>query len=198
MLKIYVFSDSVCPLDSFTLTDWWEQLWPRQWSGEFNFSHNLEDKTHAPRHKQVRVNVKCRPLSTTNFSVILYIRIWLTMSWRVRGSKRNGSHSAGIHVPFTNCFVCRWFCVVHDPNPPVHSHNWLSFGKFQDTERFLIHCERHFSSRLPPSGGIWKYAKAPSAKKNLERFSTYWYAPFCRVCLGCCAVEFGNPGGTYE
>jgi len=30
----------------------------------------------------------------------------------------------------------------------------------------------------------------------LERFSTYWYAPFCRVCLGCCAVEFGNPGGT--
>jgi len=24
------------------------------------------------------------------------------------------------------------------------------------------------------------------------------YAPFCRVCLGCCAVEFGNPGGTYE
>jgi len=35
-------------------------------------------------------------------------------------------------------------------------------------------------------------------KKNLERFSTYWYAPFCRVCLGCCAVEFGNPRGTYE
>jgi len=32
----------------------------------------------------------------------------------------------------------------------------------------------------------------------LERFSTYLYAPFCRVCLGCCAVEFGNPGGTYE
>ena len=39
-----------------------------------------------------------------------------------------------------------------------------SFGKFQDTERFLIHCERHFSSRLPPSGGTWKYAKAPSTK----------------------------------
>ena len=32
-------------------------------------------------------------------------------------------HSAGIHVPFTNCFVCRWFCVVHDPKPPLHSHN---------------------------------------------------------------------------
>ena len=79
--------------------------------------------------------------------------------------QRTSSHSAGIHVPFTNCFVCRWFCVVHDPKPPLHSHNWLSFGKFQDTERFLIHCERHFSSRLPPSGGTSKYAKAPSIKK---------------------------------
>ena len=29
-----------------------------------------------------------------------------------------------------------------------------------------IHCERHFSSRLPPSGGTWKYAKAPSTKKT--------------------------------
>jgi len=38
----------------------------------------------------------------------------------------------------------------------------------------------------------------PLVQKNLERFSTYWYAPFSRVCLGCCAVEFGNPGGTYE
>ena len=66
-------------------------------------------------------------------------------------SQLTGSHSAGIHVPFTNCLVCRWFCVVHDPKAPLHSHNWLSFGKFQDTERFLIHCERHFSSRLPLS-----------------------------------------------
>ena len=56
--------------------------------------------------------------------------------------------------------------MVHDPKPPLHRHNWLSFGKFQDTERFLIHCERHFSSRIPPSGGIWKYAKAPSTKKT--------------------------------
>ena len=54
-----------------------------------------------------------------------------------------------------------------DTKPPLHSHNWLNFGKFQDTERFLIHCERHFSSRLPPSGGTWKYAKASSTKKKL-------------------------------
>ena len=101
------------------------------------------------------------------------------------------------HVPLTNFFVRRWFRAVHGPKPPLHRHNWLSFGKFQDTARFLIHCARHFSSRLPPSGENCKYAKAPSTKK-LERFSTYWYAPFCRVCLGCCAVEFGSSGGTYE
>ena len=29
----------------------------------------------------------------------------------------------------------------------------------------------HFSSRLPPSGGTWKYAKAPSTKKKTWRVS---------------------------
>ena len=27
------------------------------------------------------------------------------------------------HVPLTNCFVRRWFCVVHGPKPPLHGHN---------------------------------------------------------------------------
>ena len=40
------------------------------------------------------------------------------------------------------------------------------FWQIPDTERFLIHCARHFSSRLPPSGGTCKYAKAPSTKKT--------------------------------
>jgi len=35
-------------------------------------------------------------------------------------------------------------------------------------------------------------------KKNFERFSTYLYAPFWRVSFGCCAVEFGSPGETYD
>ena len=35
---------------------------------------------------------------------------------------------------------------------------------------FLIHCARHFSSRLHPSGGTCKYAKAPSKKKTLRDF----------------------------
>ena len=70
------------------------------------------------------------------------------------------------HVQLTNCFVRRWFCAVHGPKPPLHRHNWLSFGKFQDTERFLIHCARHFSSRLPPSGGTF-ITPRPLVQKKL-------------------------------
>jgi hypothetical protein len=53
------------------------------------------------------------------------------------------------HVLFMNCFVRRWFCVVHGEKVPMHRHNWLSFGKSK-TERFFIHCPRHVSSGLPP------------------------------------------------
>jgi hypothetical protein len=74
-----------------------------------------------------------------------------------------------------------WFCVVHGPKPPLHCHNWLSFGKLQDTERLLIPCPSHVSSLLPYGGETCKYATAPITQKNLERFSTYWYAPFCCV-----------------
>jgi hypothetical protein len=81
---------------------------------------------------------------------------------------------------------------------PLDHHNWLSFGKFQETARFLIPCPCHVSSRLPPRGETCKYATAPSIKKNLERFSNYWYAPFRCVCLTCCAAKFRSSGGTYE
>jgi hypothetical protein len=70
------------------------------------------------------------------------------------------------HVPLTNCFVHRWFCVVHGPKPPLHRHNLLSFGKFQDTERFLIPCPHHVSSQLPPSGETCKYATVPSVRTH--------------------------------
>ena len=54
--------------------------------------------------------------------------------------------------------------------PPLVTRQMSTFGKcgkFQDTERFLIPCPRHVSSRLPPSGEICKYAKAPSTKKKI-------------------------------
>jgi len=80
-------------------------------------------------------------------------------------SQLTGSHSAGISRTTHELFCPTWFCVVHGPKPPLHRHNWLSFGKFQDTESFLIPCPRHVSSRLPPSGETCKYARAPSTQK---------------------------------
>jgi hypothetical protein len=69
-------------------------------------------------------------------------------------------------VPLTNYFVHRWFCVVRGLKPPLHHYNWLSFGKFQDTKRFLIPCQRHVSSRLPPNGETCKFATVPSIQKT--------------------------------
>ena len=43
--------------------------------------------------------------------------------------------------------------------------------KFQDTERFLIPCPRHVSSRLPTSGETCKYATTPSTQKETWRDS---------------------------
>jgi hypothetical protein len=100
-------------------------------------------------------------------------------------SQRTGSHSAGISGT-------TW------SQPLLHRHNRLSFGKFQDTERFLIFYTRHVSSRLPPSREACKYVMAPITQINLEIFSNYWYVPFCCVYLPCCAVELGSSGGTYE
>jgi hypothetical protein len=101
-------------------------------------------------------------------------------------------------VPLMNCFVRRWFCVVLGLKPLLHRHNWLSFGKFQNTECFLIPCPHHVLSRLSPSSETCKYVMAPITQTNLKRFSMYWYPPFCHVCLGCCAAEFGSSIGAYE
>jgi len=38
----------------------------------------------------------------------------------------------------------------------------------------------------------------PLVQKKLGEILYILICSFCRVCLGCCAVEFGNPGGTYE
>jgi hypothetical protein len=76
-----------------------------------------------------------------------------------------------------------------------------NFGKFQDTDRLLIPCPRHVSTTGPPSGETCKYATAPSTKKKLGEILCLLicsFLPRLSVCLGCCAVEFGNPGGTYE
>ena len=58
-------------------------------------------------------------------------------------------------------------------------------------------CARSVCQELPEVNSSRERA-AVRLDKNLERFSIHWYASFCRVSLGCCAVNFRNPGGTYE
>ena len=100
----------------------------------------------------------------------------LTQLWLCNGGF--GSCTTQNHLQ-TKQFVngtwipAEWLPVRCETNRQPLSHNWLSFGKFQDTERFLIRCERHYSSRLPPSGGTWKYAKARSTKKKNLREILY-------------------------
>ena len=50
--------------------------------------------------------------------------------------------------------------------PPLVTRHMSIFGKFQDTERFLIPSPRHVSSRLPSSGETCKYATAPITQKT--------------------------------
>ena len=71
----------------------------------------------------------------------------------------------------------------------------LANSKTQNAFLFTVHAIFRHDYPL-----VVKLASKPRhlVQKNFERFSTYWYAPFCRVCLGCCAVEFGGSGGTYE
>jgi len=62
---------------------------------------------------------------------------------------------------------------------------------------FLFTANAIFHHDNPLSVGPGSTPRPLVQKKNLERFSTYWYAPFCRVCLDCRAVEFGNSGESY-
>jgi hypothetical protein len=75
------------------------------------------------------------------------------------------------HIPLTNFFVRRWFFAIHGLKPPLHHHNWLSFGKFQDAEHFLIPCPLHVLSRLPPISETCRYATVPSTHKETWRDS---------------------------
>jgi len=73
----------------------------------------------------------------------------------------------------------------------------LTESKTQNASLFPVHAMfRHVCPlTVKLASTQWNLA---NKKKNLERFCTYWYVPFCCVCLGCCAAEFGISGGTYE
>ena len=84
-------------------------------------------------------------------------------------------------------------------NKPLLLHLDLTqFWQIPRQNAFLFTVNAIFLHDYPLAVDLGSTQRPLVKKKNLERFSTYWYAPFCHVCLGCCAVEFRNPGGTYE
>jgi len=73
----------------------------------------------------------------------------------------------------------------------------LADSKTQNASLFPVHAMfRHDCPRTVKLAST--QCNLANKKKNLERFCTYWYVPFCCACLGCCAAEFGSSGGTYE
>jgi hypothetical protein len=113
----------------------------------------------------------CPPLVTYRVPNKHFSHMLDSLGWWPWPASSFHSAPAATVLEFHDYFVCRWFCVVHGPKPPLHHHSWLSFGKFQDTDCFLIPCPCHVLSQLPPSGETCKFATAPSTQKNLERFS---------------------------
>ena len=80
-------------------------------------------------------------------------------------------------------------------NLPKPSQLWLCNGGFRSCTT-----QNHLQTKQFVNG-TWVPAEWLPVRCETNRPSGPmgpWYAPFCRVCLGCCAVEFGNPGGTYE
>jgi hypothetical protein len=95
--------------------------------------------------------------------------------------------------------VLPYRCSIFPPLVTLHRHNWPSFGKFQDTARFLIPCPRHVSSRLSPSGETCKYATAHSTQKKTWRDSLHIDMLLSAVSVLVVAQhEFGTSGGTFE
>jgi hypothetical protein len=111
-------------------------------------------------------------------------------------SQHTGSPSAGI-----SCTTHELFCslvVLCGTWSKTVALSWLT--QFWQIPRHRTPYPLSSTSFImtAPSGETCKYAMMPVSQKNLERFSAYWYAPFCSVRLGCCAAEFGSSGGTYE
>jgi hypothetical protein len=73
--------------------------------------------------------------------------------------------------------------------------SFMANSKTQNTFLFPVHAMFHHDCPLAvkPASTPWCLVH-----KILERFSTYWYTPFCCFCLGCCTAKFGISRGTCE
>jgi len=88
--------------------------------------------------------------------------------------------------------------MVRNLHRTVKIDSVLANSKTQNAILFPVHTMscHHCPLAVKPESMAW--CLVHQKKKNLERFSTYWYAPFCCVSLGCCAADFGSSWGTYK
>jgi len=112
-------------------------------------------------------------------------------------SQRTGSHSAGISCPIILSIWGSVWYVVRNLRCTVTIYLVLANSKTQNAFLFPVYAMFHHDCTLAVKPASTPWHLVPK-KQHLERFSTYWCAPFCCVCLGCCAAEFGCSGGTYE
>ena len=109
-----------------------EEKWRSQWIRKRSVLEFAKTESIVTVQRRFRIMYHTEPPTDKT------IREWYMNSSRVAACALRNEQTVRAYGPFTNCFVCRWFCVVHDLKPPLHSHNRLSFGKFQDTQRFIL------------------------------------------------------------
>jgi len=70
--------------------------------------------------------IDCATTKTDTADVNPVIKFLRHATWARTATSFRSAQAATLlefNVPFTNCFVCRWFCVVYDPKAPLHRHN---------------------------------------------------------------------------
>jgi hypothetical protein len=64
-----------------------------------------------------------------------------------------------------------WLVVAQGPKPQLHPHNWLTFGKLQDTKRFLTPVHAMFRHDCPlavkSASTPWRILPPPPPEKKL-------------------------------
>ena len=108
-----------------------------------------------------------------------------------KGSMSTKGATLQVSVLPYRCSICPHLVTRQMSNLAI-----LAISNIQNAFLFPVHAM--FSYDCPLVVKPASTPQRPVHKKNLGRFSAYWYAPFCCACLGCCTAVFWISGRTYE
>jgi hypothetical protein len=144
----------------------------------------------------------CPPLVTSITWQTFLAHAWQSRPMAPPGlfvSQRTGSHSAGISCTTHELFwplLAVWGTWSETCVAPSQLTQFLQI-KTQNALLFPVHAMfLHDCPLAVKPASMPRRLIHQNKTKILERFSTYWYAPFCCACLGCCAAEFRSSGET--